>query len=61
MTSNANAAGMPLITPIMNVDEPGKDFLIKVGMKKSLLERGTEVFWNGAVRNLLRNDPEVCD
>jgi ribulose-5-phosphate 4-epimerase/fuculose-1-phosphate aldolase len=34
---------------------------IKVGMKKSLLERGTEVFWNGAVRNLLRNDPEVCD
>jgi ribulose-5-phosphate 4-epimerase/fuculose-1-phosphate aldolase len=34
---------------------------IKVGMKKSLLERGTEVYWNGAVRNLLRNDPEVCD
>ena len=34
---------------------------IKAGMKKSLLERGTEVFWNGAVRNLLRNDPEVCD
>lgn len=32
---------------------------IKVGMKKSLLERGTEVYWNGAVRNLLRNDPEV--
>jgi ribulose-5-phosphate 4-epimerase/fuculose-1-phosphate aldolase len=34
---------------------------IKVGMKKSLLERGTEVYWNGAVRNLLRNEPEVCD
>jgi ribulose-5-phosphate 4-epimerase/fuculose-1-phosphate aldolase len=34
---------------------------IKVGMKKSLLERGTEVYWNGAVRNLLRNDPEVMD
>ena len=32
---------------------------IKVGMKKSLLERGTEVFWNGAVRSLLRTDPEV--
>jgi ribulose-5-phosphate 4-epimerase/fuculose-1-phosphate aldolase len=34
---------------------------IKAGMKKSLLERGTEVFWNGAVRNLLRTDPEVLD
>ncbi|MCU1621986.1 MAG: putative aldolase [Frankiales bacterium] len=32
---------------------------IKVGMKKSLLERGTEVYWNGAVRSLLRTDPEV--
>ncbi|MFN2537916.1 MAG: class II aldolase/adducin family protein [Mycobacteriales bacterium] len=34
---------------------------IKVGMKKSLLERGTEVYWNGAVRNLLRDEPEVLD
>ena len=34
---------------------------IKVGMKKSLLERGSEVYWNGAVRSLLRNDPEVLD
>ena len=34
---------------------------IKVGMKKSLLERGTEVYWNGAVRNLLRSEPEVLD
>ena len=34
---------------------------IKVGMKKSLLERGTEVYWNGAVRNLLRHEPEVLD
>jgi hypothetical protein len=34
---------------------------IKVGMKKSLLERGTEVYWNGAVRNLIRHDPEVLD
>lgn len=32
---------------------------IKVGMKRSLLERGTEVYWNGAVRNLIRHDPEV--
>jgi len=34
---------------------------IKVGMKKSLLERGTEVYWNGAVRSLIRHDPEVLD
>jgi ribulose-5-phosphate 4-epimerase/fuculose-1-phosphate aldolase len=34
---------------------------IKVGMKKSLLERGTEVYWNGAVRTLLRHEPEVLD
>jgi ribulose-5-phosphate 4-epimerase/fuculose-1-phosphate aldolase len=34
---------------------------IKAGMKKSLLERGTEVYWNGAVRSLLRHEPEVLD
>jgi ribulose-5-phosphate 4-epimerase/fuculose-1-phosphate aldolase len=34
---------------------------IKVGMKKSLLERGTEVYWNGAVSTLLRQEPEVLD
>jgi hypothetical protein len=28
-------------------------------MKASLLERGTEVFWAGAVRRLLRDQPEV--
>ncbi len=32
---------------------------IKAGMKKSLLERGTEVYWNGAVRQLLRTEPDV--
>jgi hypothetical protein len=32
---------------------------IRVGMKKSLLERGTDVFWAGAVRKLLRTDPDV--
>lgn len=32
---------------------------IKIGMKQSLLERGTEVYWNGAVRALLRREPEV--
>jgi ribulose-5-phosphate 4-epimerase/fuculose-1-phosphate aldolase len=31
------------------------------GMKKSLLERGTEVYWNGAVRMLLREQPDVLD
>jgi ribulose-5-phosphate 4-epimerase/fuculose-1-phosphate aldolase len=34
---------------------------LKIGMKKSLIERGSEVFWNGAVRSLLRTDPEVLD
>jgi ribulose-5-phosphate 4-epimerase/fuculose-1-phosphate aldolase len=34
---------------------------LRVGMKKSLLERGTEVFWNGAVRQLLRAEPDVLD
>jgi ribulose-5-phosphate 4-epimerase/fuculose-1-phosphate aldolase len=34
---------------------------IKVGMKKSLLERGTDVYWAGAVRSLLRTHPEVMD
>lgn len=29
------------------------------GMKQSLLERGTDVFWAGAVRQLLRTQPEV--
>jgi ribulose-5-phosphate 4-epimerase/fuculose-1-phosphate aldolase len=42
----------------------GKDPLpitsaIKAGMKKSLLERGSEVFWAGAVRSLLRSEPDV--
>ena len=31
------------------------------GMKKSLLERGTQVYWDGAVRMLLREHPEVLD
>ena len=31
------------------------------GMKKSLIERGSEVFWNGAVRQLLRAEPDVLD
>jgi hypothetical protein len=30
-------------------------------MKASLLERGTEYFWGGAVRALLRREPEVLD
>jgi ribulose-5-phosphate 4-epimerase/fuculose-1-phosphate aldolase len=42
----------------------GKDPLpitpaIKAGMKKSLLERGSEVYWAGAVRSLLRTEPDV--
>ncbi|MFC9518118.1 class II aldolase/adducin family protein [Nocardiaceae bacterium NPDC056970] len=32
-----------------------------VGMKASLLERAAEVYWGGAVRRLLRSEPEVLD
>jgi ribulose-5-phosphate 4-epimerase/fuculose-1-phosphate aldolase len=32
---------------------------LRVGMKKSLLERGSDVFFDGAVRQLLRTDPDV--
>lgn len=44
----------------------GKDPLpigagIRAGMKKSLLERGSDVFFDGAVRQLLRTDPDVLD
>jgi ribulose-5-phosphate 4-epimerase/fuculose-1-phosphate aldolase len=34
---------------------------IKVGMQKSLLERGSDVYWAGAVRSLLRAEPDVLD
>jgi ribulose-5-phosphate 4-epimerase/fuculose-1-phosphate aldolase len=33
----------------------------RVGMKKSLLERGTDVFWAGEVRALVRDQPDVLD
>jgi ribulose-5-phosphate 4-epimerase/fuculose-1-phosphate aldolase len=34
---------------------------LRRSMKASLLERGTGFFWNGAVRALLRGEPEVLD
>jgi hypothetical protein len=30
-------------------------------MKASLLERAADVFWAGAVRALVRNEPEVLE
>lgn len=33
--------------------------VVRPAMKASLLERGTEVFWNGAVRRVVRETPEV--
>lgn len=33
----------------------------KSAMKRSLLERGSDVYWAGAVRQLLRAEPEVLD
>ena len=30
-------------------------------MKASLLERGTEVFWAGAVRRIIRENPDVLE
>jgi hypothetical protein len=32
---------------------------LKKAMKASLLERGSDVYWAGAVRMLLRDEPEV--
>lgn len=32
---------------------------ITAGMKKSLIERGTDVFWAGEVRSLVRTQPDV--
>jgi len=37
---------------------PIADSVIK-GMKASLLERAADVYWAGAVRHLVRNEPEV--
>ncbi|MDT5027825.1 MAG: hypothetical protein QOE61_4251 [Micromonosporaceae bacterium] len=34
---------------------------LRAGMKKSLLERGTDVFWAGEVRGLVRREPDVLD
>jgi ribulose-5-phosphate 4-epimerase/fuculose-1-phosphate aldolase len=34
---------------------------LRVGMKKSLLERGTDVYWAGEVRALIRHQPDVLD
>lgn len=34
---------------------------LRPGMKASLLERGAEVFWSGAVRQLLNREPQVLD
>jgi hypothetical protein len=32
---------------------------LRSALKASLLERGSVVFWDGAVRQLLRDQPEV--
>lgn len=34
---------------------------LRPGMKASLLERGSDVFWAGAVRQLLNKEPQVLD
>ena len=34
---------------------------VRLGMKKSLLERGSDVYWAGEVRALLRRSPDVLD
>jgi ribulose-5-phosphate 4-epimerase/fuculose-1-phosphate aldolase len=34
---------------------------LRPAMKASLLERGTEVYWAGAVRRLIRDEPEVLE
>jgi ribulose-5-phosphate 4-epimerase/fuculose-1-phosphate aldolase len=34
---------------------------VRFGMKKSLIERGSEVYWAGEVRALIRREPDVLD
>jgi ribulose-5-phosphate 4-epimerase/fuculose-1-phosphate aldolase len=34
---------------------------IRAGMKKSLIERGSDVYWAGEVRSLLRREPDVLN
>jgi ribulose-5-phosphate 4-epimerase/fuculose-1-phosphate aldolase len=34
---------------------------LRHGMKKSLIERGTDVYWAGEVRSLIRDQPDVLD
>lgn len=34
---------------------------LRPAMKASLLERGTDVYWAGAVRRLIRDEPDVLD
>ncbi|HEX5265515.1 MAG TPA: class II aldolase/adducin family protein [Acidimicrobiales bacterium] len=34
---------------------------VQKAMKQSLLGRGSELYWNGAVRRLLRDEPDVLD
>ena len=34
---------------------------VQKSMKQSLLGRGSELYWNGAVRRLLRDEPDVLD
>jgi ribulose-5-phosphate 4-epimerase/fuculose-1-phosphate aldolase len=35
--------------------------MVRPAMKASLLERGTEVYWAGAVRRLIREEPDVLE
>ena len=35
--------------------------VVRPAMKASLLERGTEVFWAGAVRRVIREHPETLE
>ena len=35
--------------------------IVRPAMKASLLERGTEVYWAGAVRRLIREEPDVLE
>lgn len=34
---------------------------VRYGMKKSLIERGSDVYWAGEVRALIRREPDVLD
>jgi ribulose-5-phosphate 4-epimerase/fuculose-1-phosphate aldolase len=52
-----------LMYDVLVADRPATTVppMVRPAMKASLLERGTEVYWAGAVRRLIREEPDVLE